>query len=76
MAKALLEWLLGVNEEHKRVIYHVEKITRKYPSAKIVGRGTLVIDPSDLVKSGDLTQGLADAKDIIRQNKAYEATHP
>lgn len=51
MVKTKNNWFFRSTEEQQRTVDAIKKLKNKYPSFKVVGRGTIVISPKDITSS-------------------------
>jgi len=62
MSKDLKDWFFGVSEEKRKTIDSIRRLKEKYPSLKVVGRGTLVISPQEISSTKEHKEILSKAK--------------
>lgn len=49
--KSLFSWNKTSTLEQQRTVNKIKEIKRKYPSFKVVGKGTVSISPEDIINS-------------------------
>lgn len=49
--KSLFSWKKTSTLEQQRTVNKIKEIKRKYPSFKVVGKGTVSISPEDIINS-------------------------
>lgn len=55
---SIFDFKLRVSEEDKVLAAKIKRVNRTYPSLKVVGRGTVVINPSDIRSSDNFAAEL------------------
>jgi hypothetical protein len=51
MTKIRQNWFFKSTEEQQKTVAAIQELKTKYPSFKVVGRGTIVISPRDITSS-------------------------
>lgn len=57
---------LALPDEEMARISRARELRKKYPSIKVVGRGTLVIDPRDIIESDSFKEDLAKVERLVK----------
>lgn len=57
---------LALSDEEMARISRAREIRKKYPSIRVVGRGTVVINPQDIVDSDSFKSDLARVESIVK----------
>lgn len=63
----------GVSQEEELLAKRIKDMSRVYPSARVVGRGTVVIDPSDISVSANYQDSLKKAAAYMAKKQDKEA---
>lgn len=66
MIKKILDIIQPVSKEEQEL---VNIINQSYPSTKVVGRGTLVIDPKEVALDETFIEELEKGKNIVNSTK-------
>jgi hypothetical protein len=53
-------------EEEKRKVAAIKKIREKYPSMKVVGRGTVILSPNEVTSSPNFKANVARAEKLAK----------
>ncbi|MFA7351160.1 MAG: hypothetical protein WC009_10385 [Methylotenera sp.] len=57
--------LFPVSEEDKHLIRMVQNMKKNYPSVKVVGRGTVIINSEEIISSEDFKRNLSATKQLV-----------
>lgn len=53
------------SEEDQKIINEIDDLIKEYPSIKVVGRGTIVVEPSDITTSQSFIDDISEAKKLV-----------
>jgi hypothetical protein len=53
------------SEKDQKIISEIDALIKQYPSIKVVGRGTIVIEPSDITSSKSFQDDVLQAKQLV-----------
>ena len=54
-------------DDEKRRVEAIKKIKQKYPSMKVVGRGTVILSPSEITSSQSFKDNVARAEKLVQK---------
>ncbi|MEQ1602514.1 MAG: hypothetical protein HOP04_08050 [Methylophilaceae bacterium] len=64
--KKLLSRFFEPSLEERELVDKINSIKKSYPSLKVVGRGTVMINPRDITESNNFKEDLKRAKILVR----------